>query len=153
MRKDSVIRATEHLKKHITDTVFAFKEGVVPSAAEAALKIFVEVQATLQDIKPSAFQDVLDVRVEVDHGKNDMEARKIVSIASSHGADVVSLRYLGPPTLVAPVDPEEPAVDLPGVLYFVARVPSRMVGSLLQQVRTIGEIKRWSYGCVRRSAV
>lgn len=141
MRKATVIvRATEHLKEVAIQTIEAFKEGTISSAAEAAAKLCAEIQGTMQDLNADAFNAVLQLRIAVNHGEKADALTKLIGAFHEVGCKPISFRYLGPRS------PDEP-----GVIYSTCYVPAIPdIAHLLDNMP--GEVRDWSFGTARRGA-
>jgi hypothetical protein len=135
--KRALVQAAEHLKGYSVQTLEQFKEGIIPSVAEAAAKLAAETHATLQDLHADAFADLLLLRVTL---QVPSALEQTTAAIQANGGQVQSLRYLGPR--------EEGGV---GVLYVacLVRAPSA-VYRILNAIES--DVRDWSYGCVRRGA-
>lgn len=137
--KRSTVRAAEHLKGWTSEIIDKFHEGCI-NGVEAKLSIWNEIQATLFDLNPKHFKNVVWLRVSVSAG--DPEAVRTLFEVLTKGEEVVSSRYMGP---------RDESNDK-GVFYLtIATHDIDSAAELVDCLTNEGfEIRDWSFGANRR---
>lgn len=133
-RRKRLVGALEFLKGAVDDAFNAYHEGT-QNAVQSKLRLWADVQDTLQRLEEKAFANVGWLRVEVPHNG---AAAKLLTKAL--GERVLALRYVGPR------DAGAPAVVYVTIHATSAHDVARAVEAALARGFPVRD---WSFGCQR----
>jgi len=149
-RRAAIVQACEHLKAFVSTTVDRYHEQAVDPAT-VKLALWNEVQRTVQQLQPVAFQDVAWFRVSTPI-PGAFQTRHVLDILDSFGTVLSVFRLGARQASVAPgglsQTDDAPLPTTPTVVYVTARMRTAVeAAAAVLALETKGfEVRDWWYG-------